>query len=157
MRTRRDAVIDALVSLAAILLLMLPAIVWPAQDRVVVGVHALSFHAGSGAQNLQTVTPGAFVRAAGWQAGVYQNSHSDTSAYVVREFQVHSHVSVFAGGVTGYRVQSDLPGLGGKVAPLVALSARLPDVGTTTPRLTATPPVRGVSRGALHLTLEWSL
>lgn len=33
MRTRRDAVIDALVSLAVILLLMLPAIVWPAPER----------------------------------------------------------------------------------------------------------------------------
>ena len=80
----------------------------PAHADTVVGVHTWSVHEPR-SPDASNDNPGLYVRANGWQAGLYRNSVRRPSAYVVRTWDL-GPVELAAGVVTGYqRVRQPAP------------------------------------------------
>lgn len=105
----------------------------------VLGVHLLSLHAPK--REYETFTPGVYLRAEGWQAGVYRNSEAGTSAYAGRMFEA-GRFFLLVGAVTGYERA--------KVVPLVA-----PGVSLGEFKISLIPEIKRVSSSSvLHIAFE---
>lgn len=73
-------------------------------------VHVGSYHTDRHLiQDVNEFNPGLGCRIGGYEAGVFQNSYDDTSAYVLRDFTHDSGFGVFAGIASGYQDDLGVP------------------------------------------------
>jgi hypothetical protein len=118
-----------------------------------IGLHLYTLHAAPMACNSN---PGIYYRGEEFAAGVYQNSHCRTSAWLgwnretntITVGPLHAKAGIIAGGVIGY-----------EIAPVVPLL--LPSLAVGSPksgwfRASWIPTVRGKVTGGLHFSVEYS-
>lgn len=105
---------------------------------VVLGAHLVSFHPNPA---FHTVTPGAYAKACGYEAGVLRNSEGGTSVHVGKVISV-GPLDVAFGAISGYHAQA--------IRPMVIPSYRSGHF-----RIAFAPAPRG--NWAVHFSAETSL
>jgi hypothetical protein len=124
----------------------------PAHAQTTVGLHLATQHLEHSTQDLQTLTPGVYLRTeSGFTAGSFRNSYSRSSVYAGWTWQTDDgRFALTAGAITGYSAA--------KVMPLVTPSVRFELAPGTYLRTAYVPkPLKHGHSSGLHLSIEWAV